>query len=595
MSVNIDLTSTDISGIVEQLKSYLRTQDRFKDYDFDGSNISVLLNLLGVNTYNYLFYLNMIGNESFLDTALQRDSVVSRAKELNYLPRSPKSATAVIDLTIKSSNTEVTSIVIPKGASFTGRLGSNTFTFTTDRNIPVTGGDGVFQANNISIYEGAYVTDNFVYSGNTEETYVLSNPAIDTSSLVVASIENAGANVVGYNFASSLFDLDSTSTVFFLQGEKSWKYGVLFGDGVIGRPPQSGAVLSMSYRISAAEAPNGCFIFTPDGSISGLTDITVRTSAAAYGGAPAETNASIKYNAPRHFQSQERAITVEDYETLLKINFPEINTVSAYGGEEIDPPQYGRVMVSVDLKNIDGLPEVKKRNYTRFLKPRSPLSIDPVFVEPDYMYTRVVCKVEYNTNLTTLNTDDIRTFVTASILDYSDRNLDDFKSTLRFSNLTTMIDNAHFSIVSNDTKVYAKRIIRPTLSIPQNIDINFAQPLYSRYPRLDTVYETGKEHMLSSSPFMFNGTVVQLQDDGGGIVRLVYADRQNTISIMNVGTVNYNTGLIQLNNFRVDSFLNTYGIDIIVETSMKDITSDRNVILSIRPEDIEIEVAQVRI
>lgn len=593
-TVNYSVADTDIDGIENSLKSYLKSQDRFKDWDFEGSNISILTRLLAYNTFTNMFYLNMVGNERFLDSATLRDSIVSHAKELNYTPRSMKSSVAVVDLEIRSSNTEITSILMPKGTSFTGRIGSNSYSFSTDRNIVITGGDGIFQANGVNIFEGVYVSDTFTYSANSEVTYTLSNPNIDTDSLVVSAIENSGANTNSYIRASSLFDLDSTSSVFFLQAERENKYSVLFGDGVIGKMPEDGSVIIANYRVTAGSVPNGCFAFTSDGSIAGIPDVTVKTKSAAYGGSPSETNASIKYNAPRHFQTQERAITPEDYETLLKINFPEINTVAVYGGEEMNPPQYGRVFVSVDLQNIDGLPDIKKTTYTNFLKPRSPLSIDPVFVEPEYMYVQVKSNVSYNINLTTLNEDDIRAFVTASVLNFSDTQLNDFKSTLKYSSLTTMIDNSHFSILDNDTSLFVKKIIKPALSVYQNIEVNYAQALYDGFAKLDSVFPSDKEHTLSSTPFLFNGQVVSLQDDGNGIVRIVYNDVFNSIAILDVGNINYSEGKIQLTNFRVDSYLINNGIDLIVKSKSKNIVSDLNVILQILPEDIEVNVSQVR-
>jgi len=479
---SIVLTNLDFDTIKSTFKSYLQSQDRFNDYDFDGSNINVLLDVLAYNTYHNAFYLNMVGNEMFLDSAQLRDSVVSHAKELNYVPQSFRSAQANVNINIVSTDTNKRSVVIPKGTTFTSRLLDKNYTFSVDENIIVSeytlsSNTISFTGKNITLYEGYYVNDTYTYTYGTPSKLIISNKNVDVSSLSVTVVEDSGASTLVYKRATSMFDLTKDSLVFFVQGAESDSYEIVFGDGVTGRRPKNNSIISIEYRISNGELPNGCNRFTPDSTIQGETNINVTTNSAAAGGNVYETTESIKYNAPRHFTSQERAITTEDYETLLKINFPEINTVTAYGGEDLDPPQFGKVYVSVDLKEVDALPDIKKLEYYRFLKPRSPVSIDPVFVDPEYTYLGVTSKVNYNVNITALTADDIKTIAGSAILLYAENTLNNFNRTFRYSKLIQAIDNSQVSVISNETDITIIKIATPEIGKFLTFDINYNIPL----------------------------------------------------------------------------------------------------------------------
>ena len=461
------------------LKTYLKSQSVFKDYDFDGSNMSVILDVLAYNTYMNNFYLNMVGSEMFLDTAQQRDSAVLKAKVLNYLPRSFRSAFANVNLTIVSNNVNKAVLTIPKGTSFTGKAGSNNYTFVTDENIVVqVGANNTFYANNILLYEGGYYTDSFnVNYSLAPQKFVVSDPKVDTTSLSVVSIENNGANVIPYTFSSSLLDLTTNSTAFFLQGTENSQYQIFFGDNNVGRTPADGAVIVAEYRVPNGELPNGIKVFAPDAPIDGEQNISILVNQPAAGGSINETTESIQYYAPLSYATQDRAITTRDYESLLKINFPEIKAVSVYGGEEVSPPQYGKVFISVAIENVDGLPDSKKKEYQDFITPRASVSINPVFVLPDYLYGRVKSNVNYNINLTGLSTNDISTIVISAINAFNSTNLDNFKTTLYYSRLIEAIDASDNSIISNETVVDMFKKINPSLGVGQNITVQFNMPL----------------------------------------------------------------------------------------------------------------------
>lgn len=594
------LSNLDFDTLKNTFKAYLRGQDRFKDYDFEGSNMSVLLDLLSYNTFMNSFYLNMIGNEMFLDSAQLRDSVVSHSKELNYVPRSFTSSRAIVDILINTTDPEKRNISIPKGTSFTAKTisesGGKNYTFTTDRNIVIT--NKIFQSptgatflgSGIELYEGTYRQESYAFINGNEERILVNNQTADISSLKVTVIEDSGATTHLYTRADSLFGLDENSKVFFIQGAENYKYEIFFGDGVIGRRPLNNSIVLLEYRICNGELPNGLSIFTPDGSIDSETNIKVTAVGKSSGGAIAETIDSIKFNAPRAFTTQERAVTTEDFENLLKQNFPEINAVSAYGGEQLNPPQFGKVFVAVDLKETDSLPQSKRDQYLRFLKPRSIVSIDPVFVNPDYVYVSVNSKIKYNINVTPINEDDIRTLVLTSITSYAQNHLNNFNKTLRYSKLVKEIDNSSHGIISNETDIIGLKYFIPEINVTRNYKLTFGFPL-------KTVDESGEAEtkIITSTAFTFNDQRVFIEDDGNGNLNLVGSlnNGPQHVSISTVGSVDYENGILYLNSFNVSSFEGK-AIKIFGKPASKDISSTKDIILNILDEDVTIEVNALR-
>lgn len=588
---SIVLSNLDFDTIKDTLKSYLKTQSKFKDYDFEGSNMSILLDILAHNTFQNSFYLNMVGNEMFLDSAIIRDSVVSHAKELGYTPRSFKSAEAIVDISVTTSRLNKGSVLIPKGSTFTSSFFNRSFTFSTNENIilkdfTVNRDQAIFTGKNIKLYEGIYVTDSFVYTEGSSQRFLISNKNVDISSISVTILEDAGATSIVYNRALSLFDLTSDSTIFFIQGAEGDSYEIVFGDGISGRKPKNNSVILIEYRISNGELPNGCNTFESDNSIDGESNIVVTTVDQARGGSVSESIESIKYNAPRHFTTQERAVTTEDYETLLKIQYPEINAVTAFGGEELDPPQFGRVFIAVDLQDVDGLPDAKKQEYFRYLRPRSPVSIQPVFVNPDYTYLAITSNVSYNVNTTRLTSDDIKTIVTSSILDFARTNLNDFNRTFRYSQLVRIIDASQSSIISNETTFRVVKLIdNPKLGEFLTFDIAFNIPLNIVYDQVESIFT------VESSEFVYKGLRSTIKDDGNGTLFAVSSSTGTFIE--QIGSVDYSQGLLQFSNFKID---NIYGnaIKVFVNPKNKDISTIKNVILNIIDEDIRIEATPVR-
>lgn len=598
------LSNLDFATLKETFKSYLRGQDRFKDIDLEGSNINVLLDLLSYNTYMNGFYLNMVGNEMFLDTAQLRDSVVSHAKELNYVPRSFTSSKAIVNLKIVSSSPNKRNISIPKGTSFTAKTSSSTggenYTFTTDRNIVITNklqqteSTATFLGTNIELYEGSYVSESFSFMNGSVDRILITNQQADLSSLTVSVLEDSGATSLSYTRADSLFGLNETSRVYFIQGAENYKYELVFGDDVIGRRPKNNSLILVEYRVSNGELPNGLSVFTPDGTIDSETDITVTAVTKSSGGSIAESIESIKYNAPRAFTTQERAVTTTDFENLLKQKYPEINAVSAYGGEELEPPQFGKVFVAIDLKETDILPRSKKDEYYAFLKPRSIVSIDPVFVDPDYVYVDITTSVKYNINVSPINADDVRALVLMSINKYVTSNLDNFNKTLRYSKLVKAIDDSSSGIVSNETEVIGLKLLRPALNTNSNYRLNFGYEFKTGTTNVSGDQIAAERFVISSTLFTVNNQKVYLEDDGAGKLNLVAATGLATQTVLGqAGSVDYKNGIIVLNRFNVSDYEGS-AIKLYAKPISKDIQSTKDIILNVLDEDIKISVTALR-
>lgn len=584
---SLNVIALDFATLKNSLKTYLQSQAQFKDWDFDGSNMSVLLDLLAYNTFQNGFYLNMIASEMFLDSAQLRDSIISHAKELNYLPRSTSSAVANVSLQITTQDGSL-AVVIPKYTSFTGRVGSNTYTFTTNSSYTAVSNSNIIWANNIAIYEGTLVPEQFVVTSVEDQqlSFTLSNPNIDINSLFVNVIEDGGSLTTSFSYSPSLFDLNGQSNVYFIEATSDGKYQIVFGDGVTGRQPKDGAVISAEYRVSNGLLANKISSFTIDGTVNGQSNIAIVVNGSSNSGAYAESAASIKFNSPRHFSTQERAVTATDYETLLQQNFPEIIAVSATGGENLSPPQYGKVSISVLLDNIDGLPDSKKAQYKSFLTARSPLSIEPIFTIPEIVYLDVDTIVNYNINLTSADTGTIRTAVINSILSYNNAFLDDFNVNCRYSQMVRVIDQTDSSIISNDTNIRMIKKTAITTGISQNYVIKFGQALIDQIvaPTNTTI---------ESNLFYFNGQPVNIRDDGAGNLA-VYTTTFGQISkLFACGTVNYDTGTISINNLRIDS-IDSNTLSLYASPKSKDITSSGNVILKIDVADITTTINQLR-
>ena len=431
-NTSISLVNLDFDTLKASLKTYLKNQSLFQDYDFDGSNISVLLDILSYNTYLNTFYLNMVASEMFMDSAHLRHSVISIAKALNYTPRSAKSSKALLNLTFAQSG--LSTFEIPEGTRFTGKNSNGSYTFVTNETITLYPSNNTFTAANVAIYEGVFVQDTYIYDASVEgQRFILSNDLIDTDSIIVGLTEDNGLTPLAYTKASSLFGLNSNSQIYFVQATENTKYELVFGDGTFGRKPKDGAIISANYRVTSGNAANKCTTFILDdnlGSYNGygsaiIPSITVIST--SFGGAEAESIEEIRYRAPRNFQTQERAITTEDFRNLVLQNYQDVKTVHVYGGETATgTPQFGKVFVAPATFSGEFLSDAEKADIESYLSDKCTLGITPVVVNPDYLYLLVDVICKYDANGTTLSPSDISTIVKNAITTFNQNELNDF-------------------------------------------------------------------------------------------------------------------------------------------------------------------------
>ena len=482
---NLTVANLDFTSIKSNLQTYLTGQTVFKDFDFDGSNLNVMLDVLAYNTYMNNFYLNMVAGESFLDSAQLRDSVVSHAKILNYLPSSTTSSKATINLNIYPDDAP-SSIVIPKYTAFTSMVGSNTYTFTTDEGKTVfADANGNYSTTGLDIYEGEVVTELYVFdTANTSQRFVLSNKDVDTSSLTInVTKSTSDFSNSTWTQAAGIAGMTGESNNYFIEPCENEKYEVQFGDGVIGRPLENGNVITAKYRRASANNSDGASTFALSGDIQGYSNVFISVAANSTGGGGAESISSIKFNAPKSISIQDRLVTIQDYKTLLKQQFNDIEAINVYGGDTVNPPKFGKVIISVDLKNADGISTERKEDIEEFVRNRAPLSIRPEVVNPDFLFVDVTTEVVYNPNVTVKGTEEIKSDVTAAIDTFMTANINDFDSKLRRSKLVRSIDDADGSILNNNTTLLLTKNIVPVLYQEDSYELSFDNEIYREIPK----------------------------------------------------------------------------------------------------------------
>jgi len=592
MADNVDFTNLDFENIKSSLKSYLQNQQQFKDYNFEGSNLGVLLDILAKNTFDNNFYTNMAISEMFLDSAQLRDSIVSHAKELGYLPRSRRSARGVVNVQFFPVG-DPASITIPAQTAFTARCGNATYTFYTDEATSITPSGGQYVANNVNVYEGRYLEEFYTSTGEFSQKFIISNNTVDTNSIKVYVRATASATEeTEYVYKDSLFGVDDNDAVFYLQPYSDNRYQILFGRNNVGLQPATNSIVRIVYRTTKAEEANGISAMALASDIDGY-DSTTTVVGRTEGGAEREDLESIRFFAPKSIQIQNRAITEEDYKILLKQAFPELRSIAVYGGEKLIPPQYGRVVIAVDAINTEGVSDNTKDVIQDFLVDKSSIAIEPVVVDAKFMYLRVVTNVTYNKNITTKSAGAIRQIVQNAISQYSFNNLEEYKKNFRFSRLSRSIDESDSSIISNDTTVQSIIEVVPTLNIPSYFVLQYENEIERDKTFVDTQLDDYTP-AIHSSTFTLGGKEVFVQDDGAGQINL-YESVNNKIRLVqkNVGTVDYTTGDVIIKYITVQAF-DGNAIKLYARMKNKDVLAPKDRIVSIRSEDTTVTVTSVR-
>lgn len=600
MSDKASITELDFFQAKEQLKTFMKGQSKFLDYDFEGSNMNVLMDVLAYNTFLNNYYTNMAFSEMFLDSAQLRDSIISHAKELNYLPQSIRASkgTVFLDVTnveeVTGANNPLPSYIsIPAYTQFTGRKSGVSYNFVTIDNYTIFPDvNDKYCLTGIELYQGKVINEEFTVTEDDTQRFLLSNKNVDTSTIRVQVRENSNTLSAKEEFVytESLFGVETSSKVFYLYPAQDGKYEIGFGQDRFGEEPKPGTVIELTYLVTKGAEANGIQSFSISSISSGgnVYDVSLTTVSRSTGGSSEETNESIKRFAPKSLQIQDRAITESDYEILLKKRFPDIQTVAVYGGEELDPPRFGRVVVSVDVNNAEGASENDKISFANYLKERSPLSIEPIVISPEFMHINITSKIFFNTETTAKSPNAVRSEIVTNILDYSNSKLNEFGKTMRYSKLLSAIDGANANIISNDTQVRAVIEVVPEVN-EKNYIINFKNELLR--DRLTALNSSDYVPALYSSIFTHDEDEGYIQDNGEGILRIVKTASDGSFIVLhqNVGTIDYTTGRLNIVKLAVPSYQGS-ALKFFANVKSSDIKAPKERIISIRNSDINITV-----
>lgn len=480
----LQVTDLDFDTIKNNLKNFLKSQSEFSDYDFEGSGLNVLLDILAYNTHYNAYYLNMVANEAFLDTAILRNSVVSHAKTLGYTSSSTKSPRAIINLTIPTDSSELDTLTLPRGFPFKSEMVddiSYNFVVLEEKTVQKTGNNFVFF--DLPIFEGQLVSYRYVYNqlSNPKGIFSIPDKQVDIDSLVV-SVQTSTSNLSTTIFtqAKDTLDIDGQSEVYFLQEGQNELYQIYFGNGVIGKAIQDGSVVNINYLVSSGEAANKANNFVVNGSISPFSSYTVDPVSPASGGSTKESTLSIKENALLQYATQNRLVTSKDYESYLKKNYPALESISVWGGEEEVPPVFGKVFISIKPKNNYYISELEKqRIIDEIIKPKSMISVKTEIRDPEYLYLKVENKVRYDKRKTTNSEEQLKNLIKSAIFNYNDNNLNNFSAIFVLSKMQDEIDAVDpNAIIGSETVLRLEKRLVPQLNEFRSYEIDFNTPLY---------------------------------------------------------------------------------------------------------------------
>jgi hypothetical protein len=568
----VNFTNLDFDQIKTTLRDYLKSNSNFTDYDFEGSNLSTILDVLAYNTYITSYNANMVANEVFIDSATLRENVVSLARNIGYVPRSKKASRASVSFFVDTTNITPApvSLTLKKGpvASTSGSFGNQSFVFSILEDITVPVVNNIASFNDIQIYEGILLNTNFTYtSRNPNQRFILPNSGIDTDLISVLVKNNSSAtSSVKYNLQDSLFGIDNESEVYFLQEIEDERYELIFGDNVFGKALQEGYYVEASYIVTNGDGGNGIGQFSFSGRLtytrnsteyvvsSGISLLT--TGLSSIGGESIEGVESIKKYAPRIYASQNRALTANDYETLIPAKiYPETESISVFGGEEVIPPQYGKVFISIKPRTGDFLPNLIKENIKMKLKKYAVAGIVPEILDLKYLYLEIDSKVYYNTNLAP-NSAYVSSIIQANANKYAESTeLNKYGARFKYSKFLKIIDDSHVSVTSNITKVQMRRDLRVVLNTLAEYSIGFGNQFHIK---------SMDGYNIKSSAFRVSGILedVYLSDipDTGRKTGSIFlftvpsaSSLSPTILRRGVGKINYDSGIITLNPINITS------------------------------------------
>jgi len=586
MATNLNVTELDFDQIKQNLKNYLKTQSTFTDYDFEGSGLSVLLDVLAYNTHYNAMTAHFALNEAFLDSAQIRGNVVTRAKLLGYTPRSTLAPKAIVNITVdvtSETGTIPTILSLPRGTKLNTIVDGEEYQYVVISNQNAQIVDNTitktFTFSNVTIVEGSYKTLLYRVDNDIEnQKFQVSDRDSDTSTLRVRVRENEESSSYDiYTPFESLLNVNSTSKVYYLQENANGFYEIYFGDSVTGYKPSNNNIITLDYVYTSGSESNGATTFSMVDSVSGYSNVSITTLSKAAGGSDRETTESIRFNAPLTFTSQNRAVTSDDYRAIIQKSFSDIDSISCWGGEDNDPPTYGKVYISIKPLTSETLTLAQRTEITSvILKGKNVVSITPEIVDPNYTYLELDVFFKYNPNLTDRSSVELSSVVRDTISDYNFNELNKFDGVFRHSQLLRAIDNADPSIQNSTVRPYMFMNITPFYNKDNNFSLSFTSPFYQSGQSTNNLISSSS-FLINSIPHYFGDTPISGSTNRKVIVYKI-VQGQNVTVINDAGLIEVDLGKITLNRFRPDD---STPIKITVIPNSLDLAPKRNQLISI--------------
>lgn len=589
----LKVSEMDFDAIKADLKAFMKTQNTFEDYNFEGSALSSILDVMAYVTHYNAINANFAINETFLDSARLRPSVVSHAKMLGYTPRSSYPAVAYIDIKVNSptgvlsdDNTYLP-LTMNKGTVFTSTIDGVSYKFVNDQTLTTTiDANGEYIFSNVKILQGSYKNIEYIFDKDSAESYIIPFENAVTSELTV-KVQASATNDTTETFepVDNVTSVVATSNVYFLEESRTGAYEVKFGDGVLGKKLDNGNIIKLETLVTNNDAANGAAVFALSGTIQGNTDVTLTVNQKAQGGSSKEDVESIKFNAPLSFVSQNRAVTPDDYKTIIQNNYANIDAITVWGGEDNDPPDYGKVYISIKPKDAEYVSTADKTLIvSQYLKPKNVVSITPTSVDPMYTYINLEVFFKYNPNVTALSADALEEAAREVIRTYNNDQLKRFDGVFRYSNLISKIDATNIAILNSIVRVKMKKRIIPTTTAEAKYDVTFSSPIYNT---------KADEQIIKSTEFVHNGnTGCSLRDrvNEEGVRRLQIVKGSGLTEAVienNAGTIDVTSGKLSF-TATINSFTGTY-IEITADPDSNDLAPKRNELLNILVDECTLQ------
>ena len=590
----LNISELDFEKIKENLIGFMSNQSEFVGYNFKGSSFDVLLDILAYNTHYNAYYANMVANEMFLDSATLRNSVVARAKHLGYVPRSARGSKASVTLDITPTGTPAL-ISVSKNTQFQGDVDGVSYIWCTSNSHSINiNANGVYTVSTIELSQGIPVT--FRYTANTgdvDQKFLLPNANTDTDTLsVVVQISDTDTETLTYSLANDITTVNASSTIYFITENDDGKYEIEFGDGVLGKTLANGNIIILSSLICDADVTNGAKSFSVVSDVGGYSNVKVVTTSAAGGGQESEDVEGIKFNAPKNYDAQNRCVTTHDYVSIVKRDYSGAQSVVAWGGEDDDPPVYGKVFIAIKPASGSVLSNsTKVWVQDSILAKRNIVGVTPEIRDPDYLYLKINSTVKYDSGMTTNSASTLKSTITSTIVDYGLTQLKDFDKAFRYSNLIKKIDESEISVKSNQTNVSIKRYMYPLLGSSSAYTLRFSNEVYHPSNTFWGSVTSGDFSYRDTANTLWTGCRIQ---DANGTVQVYRTSGQNRIIVDNdIGTITYGSGKIDLLGFAPvaigsSSTGNTTTLDVYITPSSSDVLPLREQIILIEDTDITI-------